>query len=156
MHESTQETAPEPVLVHALDLEARSVVLRVQEEVYPLDVIQGATYLFLDRVYVWLQRPAQTSRVVEVVLRSKQGLPVDESQAKNLLLDMAGELGNELLNQALRKQIGEANGKIREFIMARAFFAGDVPSTVDKLLAELDAEEMATDALEIAVPWATE
>ena len=37
--------------------------------------------------------------------------------------------------------------------MARAFFAADVPSTVDRLLAELDAEEMASESLEISVPW---
>jgi His-Xaa-Ser system protein HxsD len=134
-----------------LDPETRSITLQVQEEIYPLDVVHGAAYLFLDRCYLWLSRPPQTSKLIEVTLRTREPLPA--TGGSEILESLAGEFGNELLNQALRKQIGEANGKLREFIMARAFFAGDVPSTVDRLLAELDAEEMATDSLEVAVPW---
>lgn len=125
----------------------RMVSFVVHEELYALDVIQGAAYLFIDRCYVWMERPAD--RQVRVVLRTRKEASAEELES------LAGEFSNELLNQALRKRIGEANGKLREFVMARAFFAADVPSTVDKLLAELDAEEMATDALEISVPWET-
>ena len=40
--------------------------------------------------------------------------------------------------------------------MARAFFAGQPRhDTISQLLAELDAEEMEEDALEVAVPWET-
>lgn len=127
------------------EIAERRVSFTVSEELYPLDAIQGAAYLFIDRCYVWLDRPAD--RQVQVVLRSKESSTEEQLQA------LAGEFANELLNQSLRKNIGESNGKIREFIMARAFFAADVPSTVDRLLAELDAEEMASDSLEISVPW---
>jgi His-Xaa-Ser system protein HxsD len=123
----------------------RRVEFVVSEELYPLDVIQGASYLFIDRCYVWLDRPAD--KQVKVVLRSKGAATPAELEA------LAGEFSNELLNQALRKNIGDTNAKIREFVMARAFFAADMPSTVDRLLAELDAEEMAVDPLEISVPW---
>ena len=126
-------------------VEERAVAFVISEDLYALDVIQGAAYLFIDRCYVWMERPAD--RAVRVVLRTKNSAAAEELEA------LAGEFSNELLNQALRKRIGETNGKLREFVMARAFFAADVPSTVDKLLAELDAEEMATDALEISVPW---
>jgi len=127
------------------EIAERRVSFTISEELYPLDAIQGAAYLFIDRCYVWLDRPAD--RQVQVVLRSKESSTEEQLQA------LAGEFANELLNQSLRKNIGESNGKIREFIMARAFFAADVPSTVDRLLAELDAEEMASESLEISVPW---
>ncbi|MFZ5479996.1 MAG: His-Xaa-Ser system protein HxsD [Myxococcota bacterium] len=125
----------------------RRVRFVVNEEVYDLDVIQGAAYLFLDRCYVFLDRPGD--RRVEVVLRTK-----GEADAAALEA-LAGEFANELLNQALRKNIGASNARIREFLMAKAFFSVDAPSTIDRLLAELDAEEMKEDPLEIPVPWAS-
>ena len=64
---------------------------------------------------------------------------------------LAGEFSNELLNQALRRQIGAQNQKLRELILAKAFFSVDPASSIDKLLAELDAEEM--EPLDIPVPW---
>lgn len=129
------------------EVEARRVRFVVDESVYDLDVIQGAAYLFVGRCYVWLDRPAD--RKVEVVLRPKGTADAEALEA------LAGEFQNELLNQALRKNVGSANAKIREFIMAKAFFSLDAPSTIDKLLAELDAEEMGDDALDIPIPWET-
>ena len=130
-----------------VELADRRVRFTVNEELYDLDVIQGAAYLFLDRCYVFLDRPAD--RRVEVVLRAK-------GEADTAALEaLAGEFANELLNQALRKNIGTSNARIREFLMAKAFFSVDAPSTIDRLLAELDAEEMKEDPLEIPVPWAT-
>lgn len=129
------------------EVEARRVRFVVAESIYDLDVVQGAAYLFVGRCYVWLDRPAD--RKVEVVLRPKGAADADALEA------LAGEFQNELLNQALRKNVGAANAKIREFIMAKAFFSLDAPSTIDKLLAELDAEEMGDDALDIPIPWET-
>lgn len=130
-----------------VDLPQRRVSFTLDESIYDLDVVYGAAYLFVDRCYVWLDRPADHK--VDVVLRTK-----GEADAA-VLEALAGEFQNELLNQALRKNIGETNAKIREFIMARAFFAVDAPSTIDRLLAELDAEEMKDSELEIPVPWET-
>lgn len=144
---SEQAATPELPNGMAIAPERREVCFTVSEELYPLEVIQGAAYLFLDRCYVWMDRPAD--RQVLLRLRMKGGQEV----ASEALEQVAGELSNELLNQALRRNIGQSNARIREFIMARAFFAADAPSTVDRLLAELDAEEMAAESLEIQVPW---
>lgn len=130
-----------------VDVPERRVHFTLDESIYDLDVVYGAAYLFVDRCYVWLDRPAD--RKVDVHLRTK-----GEADAATLEA-LAGEFQNELLNQALRKNIGETNAKIREFIMAKAFFAVDAPSTIDRLLAELDAEEMKDAELEIPVPWET-
>lgn len=127
------------------ELAERRVRFEVDESIYTLDAVMGAAYLFLDRCYVFLDRPGD--RRVQVVLRTKAAASEEELTA------LAGQFANELLNQALRKQISESNGRLREYIMARALFSADGPSTIDRLLAELDAEEMADDALDIPVPW---
>lgn len=121
----------------------RRVSFEIDESIYPLDTIQGAAYLFLDRCYVFLDRPAD--RRVAVVLRTKGDADAATLEA------LGGEFSNELLNQALRKAVGANNAKLREFILAKALFSVDAPSSIDKLLAELDAEEM--EPLEIPVPW---
>ncbi|GDX78451.1 hypothetical protein LBMAG42_02620 [Deltaproteobacteria bacterium] len=127
------------------EVDERRVRFTVDESIYELDVIMGAAYLFLDRCYVFLDRVGD--RKVQVVLRARQAATEEE------LLALIGQFSSELLNQALRKQVGESNGRLREFIMAKALFAADGPSTIDRLLAELDAEEMASDDLDIPVPW---
>jgi His-Xaa-Ser system protein HxsD len=123
----------------------RRVRFTIDESIYELDVIMGAAYLFIDKVYVFLDRGGD--RQVVVSLRARAECSEEELEA------LAGQFSNELLNQALRKQVGEANGRLREYILARALFAAEGPSTIDKLLAELDAEEMASDDLDIPVPW---
>lgn len=138
----TDEPLPNGLVATPGDRRVRFVI---DEEIYDLDAIHGAAYLFVDRCFVWLDRPAD--RKVAVVLRARGAATADELEA------LAGEFANELLNQALRKRVGAANARIREFIMAKAFFSVDAPSTIDKLLAELDEEELADDPLDIPVPW---
>jgi hypothetical protein len=69
---------------------------------------------------------------------------------------LAGEFANELLNQAIRVRLSESTKSLREYYMARAFFTTPVQSSIDALLAELDAEELEDDELEISVPWETD
>lgn len=133
-------------LTYAVD--DRRVSFTVDETLYPLDAIYGASYLFVDRCYVFLSRPAD--KQVEVRLKARQ--PADEAALDAL----AGEFANELLNQVLRHRVSESTAKIREYYMARAFFSTPVQASIDDLLAELDAEELEEDDLEIAVPWEEE
>jgi His-Xaa-Ser system protein HxsD len=85
--------------------------------------------------------------VVGVNLKTKED--TDEAGLEAL----AGEFANELLNQAIRVQIADSTLTLREYTMARAFFTTPVQSSIDALLAELDAEELEEDDLEISVPW---
>ena len=55
--------------------------------------------------------------------------------------------------QVLRRRISDSTKTIREYYMARAFFGTESRATIDALLAELDAEEMKEEPLEISVPW---
>lgn len=125
--------------------DGRSARLRVDERLYPLDAIRGAAYLFLDRCFVRLDRPGD--QLVDVTLKTKA------TPTPGQLEQLAGEFGNALLDQAVRVQVAQSTGKIREYIMARAFFTAPAQSSIDQLLAELDAEELADDPLDIQVPW---
>jgi His-Xaa-Ser system protein HxsD len=127
------------------ELAEREVAFELDESLYPLDAIYGASYLFVDRCYVFLLRPAD--RRVRVRLRTREAASPDALEA------LAGEFANELLNQALRRRISDSTRTIREYYMARAFFGNESRATIDALLAELDSEEMKEDALEVPVPW---
>ena len=81
--------------------------------------------------------------------------PIEKGEADAATLEaLAGELCNELLNQVLRFRLAESTGRIREYTFARAFFSTPTHASIDALLAELDAEELASDPLEVEVPWA--
>lgn len=123
----------------------RKVVFVLDESIYKRDAVYGTAYLFIDRCFVFLTRPAESKIGIELKHRED----VTEAQ----LEELAGEFVNELLNQMVRAQVGESTARIREYYMARAFFSTDTQTTIDDLLAELDDEELEEAPLEIAVPW---
>lgn len=127
----------------------RRVTFVIDEDLYPRDAVYGAAYLFVDRAYLFLDRPSD--RHVSVQLRAKDA-EIDEEG----LTALAGEFANELLNQVMRTRVSASTARIREYYFAKAFFTEPDRSGIDALLAELDAEEMEEDPLEIEVPWSTD
>ena len=125
--------------------DGRRVSFTLSEDIYPREAILGAAYLFVDRCFVFLERPAD--KQIEVRLKCK------EAPSAEALEQLAGEFANVLLDQVVRFHVSERTGRLREYTMARAFFTTPAQSSIDQLLAELDAEEMMEDDLEIAVPW---
>jgi His-Xaa-Ser system protein HxsD len=97
--------------IETLDAATSSLTLSLDIGLYPRDVLYAAAYVFLDRAYVLLDR--QESRFI-VHLRGKQ--PLDQAT----LQTMAGEFENELLAQALRHQVVDANQRIIEDVVAVA------------------------------------
>jgi His-Xaa-Ser system protein HxsD len=144
--ESAGEVSGAAELSYTLD--ERRVSFVIDEDLYPRDAVYGAAYLFVDRAWVFLERPGD--RLVRVNLRAK-----DPEAGEEALTALAGEFGNELLNQVLRVRVGASTARIREYYFAKAFFTEPDRSGIDALLAELDAEELEEDPLEIEVPWAT-
>lgn len=148
MTEPNDPSPPESLeeLTYATD--GRRVSFTLDEELYARDAILGAAYLFVDRCFVFLARPAD--KQVEVRLKLKnEAAGSDEREA------LAGEFANALLDQVVRFRVAETTGRIREYYMARAFFTTATQSSIDQLLAELDEEELEDDDLEIEVPWET-
>ncbi len=144
MSEPTAVAADDSVEL-SYELGKRSVSFDLDESLYPLDSIYGAAYLFVDRCFLFLTRPAAAK--VRVRLKARA------ATTPEALEELAGEFGNELLNQVMRQRVGESTAKIREYYMARAFFNGGPSTTIDSLLAELDKEELEEAPLDIPVPW---
>ena len=130
----------------AFQHDERRVSFVVDESIYARDAVYGAAYLFVDRCWVFLSSPSE--KEIEVRLTAR-----DATVSEEELRELAGDFANELLNQAVRVQVGEQTAQIREYYLARAFFSDTNQSSIDALLAELDAEELEDDELEISVPW---
>ena len=143
----------DPVLAPALpaglvahDLAGAAVQLLVQEELYPLPAIYGAAYVFIDRCYVFLDRPGPTE--VRVSLSPKTGQA--DPPALRVLV---GEFANELLSCAFRHQLTQDNRVLIETATLQAL-AGAVgqPSLDD--LAKFDFSDPGfEDPLGIAMSW---
>lgn len=117
----------------------------VDETVYPLEAVYGGAYIFVDRCFVFLSRPSP--QVVNVRLTTRGPATPPELDA------LGGEFVNEVLSQAARLRLSQSTARIREYYTAAALRAAASAPSVDDLLAELDAEELGDDPLEIAIPW---
>ena len=109
--------------IETLDAATSTLTLSLDIGLYSRDVLYAAAYVFLDRAYVLLDRVE--SRFV-VHFRAKDPVEAATLQA------MAGEFENELLAQALRHQVVDANQRIIEDVVAVAIAgasAGVEPAT---------------------------
>ncbi len=105
------------VQIETLDPATATLTLSLDVGLYPRDVLYAAAYVFLDRAYVLLDR--QDSRFI-VHFRAKR--PLEEATFRA----MAGEFENELLAQALRHQVVDANQRIIEDVVAVAIAGASV------------------------------
>ena len=141
------------VHIETLDPAAATLTLSLDVALYPRDVLYAAAYIFLDRAYVLLDR--QESRFI-VRFRSKRPLERPMFEA------MAGEFENELLAQALRHQVVDANQRIIEEVVEVAIAGAAAGVERDAgpgeehapLVAPGDPEDgFLGDPLGIARPW---
>ena len=122
-----------------------SIAFDVDEGLYPLEDIYGDSYIFIDRCLVFLSRPKTGEIKVELTARG--------SATAADLDALAGEFANELLSQVTRLRLSNSTARLREYYTAAALRAATSAPSVDELLAELEAEELLEDPLEIMVPW---
>lgn len=123
------------------------LVLALDKGIYPLDVIYGAAYVFIDRAYVLL---GKVDDKITVEIAAKNAGTSDDA-----LRAMVGDFGNELLSQALRKKITRDNQQILETIVSQALAGATgamVPSEFDDDDDDDDLDFL-DDPLGIAVPW---
>lgn len=126
-------------------IEGSSIVFEADETIYPLDAVYGASYLFVDRCFVYLARVRDQVVCVRLTSREETGVSGLDS--------LAGEFANELLSQAARLKLSQSTSKIREYYTAAALRSATAAPSIDDLLAELEAEEMTGDPLDILEPW---
>jgi His-Xaa-Ser system protein HxsD len=141
---TTPEGFPESAV--RADVGASSVTLDVVAAVYPLDAVYSASFVFLDRAYILLDKPDDAR--FRITLTPKK-LPADA----DVLRGWAGEFGNELLSAAWRHQIAKDNRAILEMVTSQALAASMGPPSLDDLAAFDFSDDAFEDPLGIAVSW---
>ncbi len=139
-----------PAGVASADFESGSALFHVDETLYPVNAIYGAAYVFIDRCYVFLDRPVAAQ--VRVTLTPKKPLSAEDLQA------FLGEFANELLSCAWRNHLTRENQAILEAVTVEALSnamgpqPGSGPSPDD--LANFDfSSQPFEDPLGIALSW---
>ena len=142
-------------------LRGKALEFTINTKIYSLKAIYQAAYLFLDKVYVFLDGVPEREIKVNFKLKGPSYVsafakaPADKKATEGRgqeLEKIAGEFYNELLNQLLREKVSESNAKIREYIVSAALYNA-VPNEVDKLLKEVEEEDWQEDPLGIAKTW---
>jgi His-Xaa-Ser system protein HxsD len=145
--ENAVETSRPTVENIVVDAANNRVSVAVNPAVYPLDVIYGAGFIYVDRAFVILDRIDPDHVLVTLTARR-----ASDEQA---LRDLGGAFANELLTQALRETIARKTQKIRELVINRALYStldsGGGGGEMD--FEEEDDLEFLDDPLGIAVPW---
>lgn len=135
-----------PTELVTADLGNGSATLQVDESIYPLEALYGASYIFIDRCWVLLDKPEDGR--FRVTLAPKDG-EADESTLRGLV----GEFSNELLACAWRHQISQENRTLIESVTMQAIGGAMGPATLDDLAAFDFTEEPFDDPLGIAQSW---
>ncbi len=129
-----------------VDLREGTAVVALDTSLYPLPAIYGATYVFIDRAYVVLDRPADGR--IRVTLMAKQPSPTVED-----LRALVGELANEVLACAFRHQLTQDNRVTVETVTMQAMASAMGPPSLDDL-ADFDfTDDALDDPLGIAQSW---
>jgi len=130
-----------------LKIEGNSVILSINPKLYPLETIYSASYVFLDRAYVFLD--GDPKKEILIILKPKEKINLEE---------LGGEFFNELINYADYNARSKETKKIREIILQKALITNDPISQdsdeFDDLIKELeDDDEFSDDADKIIAPW---
>jgi len=137
----------------------KPTIISVNPQLYPLEAIYNACYMFLDKAYIFLD--GDSKKKINIRLKLK---PSSDKQYKNNQ-ELKEEFLNELLNAGLRYQISSNNRELREHIVSSALMGALQKSDIyDKLenaveLAEAKEQEEDSkegkfeDPLGIATPW---
>jgi His-Xaa-Ser system protein HxsD len=129
-----------------IELDRGAISLRVDSNLYPLEAVYAAAYVFIDRCYVFLDRSGADR--VRVTLSPKSG-KLEGDAAR----DVVGEFANELLSCAWRAQIARDNRATIEAVTAQALSGARGAPTLDELEAFDFSEEAFDDPLGIAMSW---
>ncbi len=118
-----------------------TAVISVNPALYPIDAIYGASYVFIDRAYIFLD--GEENKVINIYIKSKK------KSSLSALKALVGEFQNELLNYSFRDKINKSTRKVREGIIERALavFGPQEPFN------EQDPGDYLKDPLGIAIPW---
>ncbi len=138
-----QQTAQEAKLEYARG--PHSIAFELSESDYPLEVVNAACYRLVARCFVFLSR--SKPQVIDVQLTARGAATTADLES------LAGDFAAALIAQTSRHRLSQATARIREYYTAAALRAAAAAVSIDDLLAELDAEELLEDPLDLMVPW---
>ena len=130
-----------PADVLAVDTGTRSVSLRIDAQAYPLDAIYGASYLFLDRAWVVLDRPDAGHVRVTVAWRN--------APAEGALGAAVEEFAEELVSCAWRAKVAQEGRSLIEAATSKAHSGVDA-GPAGPSLEDLTSYEFSGDASKTA------
>jgi His-Xaa-Ser system protein HxsD len=147
MSADKQKSLPDiPEALVSVDHSERSVSMTIDAELYPLQAVYGAAYIFIDRCYVFIGRPEEGRFCV--TLSAKEAVEEDEA-----LRALIGEFANELLSCAWRHQVTQDNRVAIETVTVQAIAGAMGEPSLDDL-ADFDfTDEALDDPLGIAQSW---
>jgi len=137
-----------PEDVARVDLDEKRAIVDVDAGIYPLEAVYGAAYVFIDRCYVFLDRPEPTK--LRVILSPKE---LGGEDVAGQLREAVGELANELVSAAWRHQITQENRAQIESVTMQAIAGAMGPPTLEDLEDFDFTEEAFEDPLGIAMSW---
>lgn len=135
-----------PAELLGVDLAENAVSMGVDEHVYPLEALYGAAFVFIDRCFVFVDRPATGRYRVTLAVKKADA---DEAALRALV----GEFANELLSCAWRHQITKENRATIEAVTMQALAGAMGPPSLDDLAAFDFTEEPFEDPLGISQSW---
>jgi His-Xaa-Ser system protein HxsD len=131
-----------------IKINEKEALIKIDPKIYPLEVLYGAAYNFLERVYIYFD---SNKDQIDLQIKPKKNLSKEELES------LVREFLNELITVGLRFQIADKNKKIREYVISAALVGSS-----DELREEIknnyemegdDNEEWNDDPLGIATPW---
>jgi His-Xaa-Ser system protein HxsD len=133
----------------AADLGEAAVQFQVDPAIYPLQAVYGAAYIFIDRCYVFLDRPQPADAAVVRVTLTAKSAGADAGALRALV----GEFANELLSCAWRHQITQDNRVLLETVTMQAIAGAMGPPSLDDLASFDFSDQGFDDPLGIAMSW---
>lgn len=105
------------------DVKERSVSFDIPKKIYSMDALRIAAQILSPKIDVYLD---ESKAAYEVTLKAKR-----RDAGREQLEALAGEFGNELLNQEYRFVVGRFNSKISSLIVTQTLMAargGETPA----------------------------
>jgi len=146
------------------------LIISVNTKTYPLEAILGASYVFINKAYIFLDGDPEKKIDIKLTLK-----PESLNYFQNIK-ELKKEFLNELLNFSWRHQISKDNKQLREYIVGAALLGAtggtniyqrtgssiaedavkvidDKAKTITEAIADNKIEDSFDDPLGIAVPW---
>ena len=115
----------------------------INPRIYPLDIIYSASYILMDKAYIFLDGDPEEEILVEI--RKKEEIEEDLKQ-------VVYAFNNELLNYAVYRKQSERNKKIRETILQKILLAND-PNYFNAIASQSQPEDEFDDPEGILKLW---